>query len=50
MSGRVVFVTGGSRGIGLACARRFQAAGDRVAVTYRSDAPEPNGTAGSRRS
>lgn len=39
MSGRVVLVTGGSRGIGLACARRFQAAGDRVAVTYRSTAP-----------
>jgi 3-oxoacyl-[acyl-carrier protein] reductase len=37
--GRVVLVTGGSRGIGLACARRFQAAGDRVAVTYRSEAP-----------
>lgn len=36
---RVVLVTGGSRGIGLACARRFQAAGDRVAVTYRSEAP-----------
>ena len=36
MSGRVVLVTGGSRGIGLACARAFEAAGDRVAVTYRS--------------
>jgi 3-oxoacyl-[acyl-carrier protein] reductase len=40
-AGRVVLVTGGSRGIGLACARRFQAAGDRVAVTYRSEAPAP---------
>ncbi len=39
--GRVVLVTGGSRGIGLACARRFQAAGDRVAVTYRSAPPDP---------
>jgi 3-oxoacyl-[acyl-carrier protein] reductase len=39
--GRVVLVTGGSRGIGLACARRLQAAGDRVAVTYRGKAPEP---------
>ncbi|MDA8073345.1 MAG: 3-oxoacyl-ACP reductase FabG [Actinomycetota bacterium] len=38
--GRVVLVTGGNRGIGLACARRFQASGDRVAVTYRS-APPP---------
>jgi 3-oxoacyl-[acyl-carrier protein] reductase len=39
--GRVVLVTGGSRGIGLACARRFQAGGDRVAVTYRT-APPPD--------
>jgi 3-oxoacyl-[acyl-carrier protein] reductase len=39
--GRVVLVTGGSRGIGLATARRFADLGDRVAVTYRSsDAPE----------
>ncbi|MGH9028540.1 MAG: 3-oxoacyl-ACP reductase FabG [Acidimicrobiales bacterium] len=38
--GRVVVITGGSRGIGLACARRFQAGGDRVAVTYRSSPPE----------
>jgi 3-oxoacyl-[acyl-carrier protein] reductase len=37
---RVVLVTGGSRGIGLACARRFQAGGDQVAVTYRSAPPE----------
>jgi 3-oxoacyl-[acyl-carrier protein] reductase len=39
--GRVVLVTGGSRGIGLACARAFLAGGDRVAVTYRSRPPEP---------
>ena len=38
-SGRVVLVTGGSRGIGLACARRLQSAGDKVAVTYRTAAP-----------
>ena len=37
--GRVVLVTGGSRGIGLAIAQRFAALGDRVAVTYRSADP-----------
>ena len=34
--GRSVLVTGGNRGIGLAVARAFAAAGDRVAVTHRS--------------
>jgi 3-oxoacyl-[acyl-carrier protein] reductase len=39
--GRSVLVTGGNRGIGLAIARAFADAGDRVAVTHRSgDAPE----------
>ncbi len=33
---RVVLVTGGNRGIGLAIARAFVAAGDRVAITARS--------------
>jgi 3-oxoacyl-[acyl-carrier protein] reductase len=33
---RVVVVTGGTRGIGLACARAFAAAGDHVAVVARS--------------
>jgi NAD(P)-dependent dehydrogenase (short-subunit alcohol dehydrogenase family) len=41
-AGRVVLVTGGGRGIGLACARRFVSLGDRVAVTYRSADP-PDG-------
>ena len=36
---RVVLVTGGSRGIGLACAHRFRALGDRVAVTFHSSPP-----------
>lgn len=39
MSGRVVLVTGGNRGIGLACAQGFLKQGDRVAVTYRSKPP-----------
>jgi NAD(P)-dependent dehydrogenase (short-subunit alcohol dehydrogenase family) len=38
---RVVLITGGSRGIGLACARRFAALGDKVAVTYNSSPPPP---------
>ncbi|MEY3033405.1 MAG: hypothetical protein RLZ86_27 [Actinomycetota bacterium] len=42
MSGRVVLVTGGSRGIGLATARRFAALGDKVAITYNST-PPPDG-------
>lgn len=36
---RVVLITGGSRGIGLACAERFKALGDHVAVTYNSSPP-----------
>jgi NAD(P)-dependent dehydrogenase (short-subunit alcohol dehydrogenase family) len=37
-SGKVVIVTGGSKGIGLACAHAFAAAGARVAVVSRSRA------------
>ncbi len=37
--GRVVLVTGGNRGIGLATARHFVELGYRVAITYRSAAP-----------
>jgi 3-oxoacyl-[acyl-carrier protein] reductase len=39
---RIVLVTGGSRGIGLACAERFRELGDHVAVTYHSS-PPPDG-------
>ncbi|MEI7505466.1 MAG: 3-oxoacyl-ACP reductase FabG [Actinomycetes bacterium] len=39
LTGRVVLITGGSRGIGLATAQRFAALGDRVAVTYHSSPP-----------
>lgn len=42
LTGRVVLITGGSRGIGLATAQRFAALGDRVAVTYNSSSP-PDG-------
>jgi 3-oxoacyl-[acyl-carrier protein] reductase len=38
---RVVLITGGSRGIGLACARHFAELGDNVAVTYNSSPPPP---------
>jgi 3-oxoacyl-[acyl-carrier protein] reductase len=36
---RVVLITGGSRGIGLATAQRFASLGDKVAVTYNTSAP-----------
>ncbi|MER2134571.1 MAG: beta-ketoacyl-ACP reductase [Arthrobacter sp.] len=40
-AGRSVLVTGGNRGIGLAIAKAFAEAGDKVAITYRSgDVPE----------
>jgi 3-oxoacyl-[acyl-carrier protein] reductase len=44
---RSVLVTGGNRGIGKAIADAFVAAGDRVAITYRSGEP-PEGVLGVR--
>jgi 3-oxoacyl-[acyl-carrier protein] reductase len=46
VTSRVVLITGGSRGIGLATARAFVKNGDRVAVTYRSAPPPDAGADG----
>ena len=35
---KVVIITGGSKGIGLACARAFLAEGSRVAIVSRAEA------------
>jgi 3-oxoacyl-[acyl-carrier protein] reductase len=42
---RSVLVTGGNRGIGLAIARAFAGAGDKVAITYRTGEPPADLTA-----
>ena len=36
---RVVLITGGSKGIGLACAKHFANLGDKVAITYNKTKP-----------
>ncbi|HBZ8936646.1 TPA: SDR family NAD(P)-dependent oxidoreductase, partial [Klebsiella pneumoniae] len=36
---RVVVITGGGTGIGAACARLMRAAGERVFITGRREAP-----------
>jgi len=43
LAGRRVLVTGGSRGIGAACARLFARAGAAVAVAYRSRGADAEG-------
>ena len=45
-AGRVALVTGGARGIGLACAVALREAGHRVAVTHRASPPEVAAEAG----
>jgi 3-oxoacyl-[acyl-carrier protein] reductase len=48
--GRVVLVTGATRGIGAACVRWFLEHGDRVVATHRSEhpPPPPDGSAADR--
>ena len=38
LSGKVVLISGGSKGIGLACAEAFKAEGARIAITSRDPA------------
>ncbi len=45
LNGQLVLITGGSKGLGLACARLFLAEGARVAITSRSQANLDKATA-----
>ena len=36
LDGKIVLITGGSKGLGLACARAFAAEGARVSISSRS--------------
>jgi 3-oxoacyl-[acyl-carrier protein] reductase len=38
---RVILITGGAKGIGLACAQHFASLGDKVAITFNSTPPPP---------
>ena len=42
LQNKLVLITGGAKGIGLATARAFVKNGDRVAITYRSAPPAPD--------
>ena len=41
LAGKTVFLTGGSRGIGQAIAKRFAQAGANVAICSKSSEPHP---------
>lgn len=45
VNGKVVLVTGGSRGMGAEVCRRFAASGSKVVIGYRSDAASANSLA-----
>lgn len=46
MGQKVVLITGGSRGIGAACVRRFAADGCRVVINYRGSRGQAEALAG----
>src|SRR5262245_56986343 len=41
LAGRTMFISGASRGIGLAIAKRFAADGGNVCLMAKTDAPDP---------